>query len=101
MESKKIILFPELLEVCSLNFSCSLNYDKFNKKLSKIPKNKLSFSDAKNLLKTIFEDVNDHQLRVLFAMIVLVFGALFKGESAVSPDSLGRLLTSAQAVVCH
>ena len=83
MESKKIILFPELLEVCSLNFSCSLNYDKFNKELNKFLKTKISFTEAKQILKSIFEDVEDDQLTVLFAMILLVFGSSTKGDKNV------------------
>jgi hypothetical protein len=87
MESKKIILFPELLEVCSLNFSCSLNYDKFIKELNKILKNKLNFSEAKSILNCLFEDVNDSQIIVLFGIILLVFGSSTKSENLVSPSS--------------
>jgi hypothetical protein len=87
MEAKKTILFPELLEVCSLNFSCSLNYDKFNKKLSKVPKSKISFGEAKQLLRSIFEDVEDDQLLVLFSMILLVFGSLSRGEKVLLGSS--------------
>ena len=81
MESKKIVIFPGVFEYLTLNFSNSLNYDKFSKELAKFKSEAVSFKETRQILRTLFEIVEDSHIIIIFAMIGLTFG--FHKDSAL------------------